>query len=135
MLWQWQLSAAARRLTVMSFPIGQIVSARVIVISKELRRLSLSIRQLHPDPWSNLEPGVTVRGKVESLTSTGTVEVTLENGLKAITNELDLESMGKEYLDFKIVECSRQTKAIEVSHSQLLYDRSNEDVILNFFGA
>lgn len=130
----WQFSSI--ELPMSTIPaVGQIVSARVIVISKALRRLSLSIRQLHPDPWSNLEPGVTVRGKVGPLTSTGTVEVTLENGLKAITNELDLESMGKEYLDFKIVECSRQTKAIEVSHSQLLYDRSNEDVILNFFGA
>lgn len=130
----WQFSSI--ELPMSTIPtVGQIVSARVIVISKELRRLSLSIRQLHPDPWSNLEPGVTVRGKVGSLTSTGSVEVTLENGLKAITNELELESMVKEFLDFKIVECSRQTKVIEVSHSQLLYDRSNEDVILNFFGA
>ena len=113
---------------------GDIISARIIVLSKDLRRLNLSIRQQHPDPWSELELGVVVRGKLGKMTNSGKIEVTLENGLTATTIENDLISMENEYIDFKVTECSRQTKNIEVSHSQLLYDRMNEVVIREFFG-
>ena len=112
---------------------GDIISARIVVLSKDLRRLNLSIRQQHPDPWSELELGVVVRGKLGKMTHSGKIEVTLENGLTATTIENDLISMENEYIDFKVTECSRQTKNIEVSHSQLLYDRMNEVVIREFF--
>lgn len=114
--------------------IGETISAKVIIIDKTFRRLSLSIRQLSTDPWSDLEPGVTVRGRLGSVTSSGDLEVILENGLKAISNETESLSMGKDILDFKVLDCSRQTKRILVSHSQLLYDRTNDLVIANFFG-
>jgi 30S ribosomal protein S1 len=113
--------------------IGETISAKVIIVDKTLRRLSLSIRQLSTDPWYELEPGATVRGKLGSVTSAGDVEVILENGLKAISNETELLSMEKDTLDFKVLDCSRQTKRIMVSHNQLLYDRTNDIVIANFF--
>lgn len=114
--------------------IGETIIARVIVFDKDMRRLSFSIRQLIPDPWSNMQCGVSVRGKIGKLISIGVVEVILENGLKAITNEIELLSLNDDYIDFKVSDYSRQTKVIKVSHSQLQYDNLNESIIMSFFG-
>lgn len=113
--------------------IGETVIAKVIVFDKNLRRLSLSIRQLIPDPWANMQYGAYVRGKIGAKTSEGEVDVILENGLKATTNEIELLSFNDDYIDFKVSYYSRQTKVIKVSHNQLRYDRLNESIIIHFF--
>jgi len=72
---------------------GDIVQAVVLKVDVENERLSLGIKQLHPDPWSvapaTYRAGVKVTGKVTSLTDFG-VFVELEEGIEGLIHVSEL---------------------------------------------
>lgn len=113
--------------------IGDKLLAKVIVFDKMVRRMNLSIRQLEPDPWSGIEPGAVVRGSLKYDLAQSAMQVVLENGLMACIKEDFPQAMSGQPMEFKVVDCNRQTKSIQVSHSQLQYDQANDMIISNFF--
>jgi small subunit ribosomal protein S1 len=73
--------------------IGQEIQAAVIDISIEKEQISLSMRQLKPNPWDDIElrypVGATIKGPVCNLKDYGAF-VTLEEGIDAMIHLSDL---------------------------------------------
>jgi small subunit ribosomal protein S1 len=72
---------------------GQTVQAVVLSIDAENERLSLGMKQLLPDPWSEIpdkyKPGTRVKGKVSSVTDFG-VFVEIEEGIEGLVHVSEL---------------------------------------------
>lgn len=75
------------------FAIGDIVEAQVISIDKESRRISLSLKQLEPNPWLDAESkypvGIKVSGKVRGFTDYGAF-VELDGNLEGMIHISDM---------------------------------------------
>jgi small subunit ribosomal protein S1 len=75
------------------FAKGQTVQAVVLNIDAENERLSLGIKQLTPDPWSEIptkyRPGTRVQGKVSSVTDFG-VFLEIEEGIEGLVHVSEL---------------------------------------------
>jgi len=75
------------------FTKGQTIQAVVLNIDPANERLSLGIKQLNPDPWSNLpekyKPGTRVKGKVSSVTDFG-VFMEIEDGIEGLIHVSEL---------------------------------------------
>ena len=73
--------------------VGDEVEAVVLGINKEEQKISLSVRQLDPNPWDmarhNYPIGARVRGKVRNLTSYGAF-VELEEGIDGMVHVSDM---------------------------------------------
>ncbi len=73
--------------------VGQEVEAVVLGINKEEQKISLSVRQLEPNPWDmarhNYPVGARVRGKVRNLTSYGAF-IELEEGIDGMVHVSDM---------------------------------------------
>jgi small subunit ribosomal protein S1 len=67
--------------------IGDEISVKVLSFDKERERVSLGIKQLTPDPWSNAEEkypvGMKINGKIVSLTDYGAF-VEVEEGVEGL---------------------------------------------------
>jgi small subunit ribosomal protein S1 len=72
---------------------GQTLRAMVIGIDLEARRISLSVRQTQPNPWSQLEQslpiGSKIRGPIKSVTNFG-VFIQLQPGIDGLVHISDL---------------------------------------------
>lgn len=81
------------------FSKGQTVQAVVLNVDADNERLSLGIKQLTPDPWSEIpikyRPGTRVKGKVTSVTDFG-VFLEIEEGIEGLihVSELSREKVG-----------------------------------------
>ncbi len=75
------------------FSKGQTVQAVVLNIDPENERLSLGIKQLAPDPWTEIpvkfRPGTKVKGKVTSVTDFG-VFLEIEEGIEGLIHVSEL---------------------------------------------
>jgi small subunit ribosomal protein S1 len=75
------------------FKLGQEYEAKVVTIDREDRKMSLSIKQLSKDPWSDIEErypeGHRLSGEVKNLTPYG-VFVELEEGIGGMIHISDL---------------------------------------------
>ena len=75
------------------FAKGQNVHAVVLNIDSENERLSLGIKQLAPDPWSEIpekyRPGTRIKGKVSSVTDFG-VFLEIEEGIEGLVHVSEL---------------------------------------------
>jgi small subunit ribosomal protein S1 len=73
--------------------VGEEIEAVVLGIQKEDQKISLSVRQLEPNPWDmvrhNYPVGARVRGKVRNLTSYGAF-VELEEGIDGMVHVSDM---------------------------------------------
>ena len=73
--------------------VGDVVKAKIISLDREERRMSLSFKQLKPDPWENIEEKYPIGskhvGKVRAFTSFG-VFVELEEGVDGLIHISDL---------------------------------------------
>lgn len=73
--------------------VGQRVTARVLSVDPARRKVSLSLRQVGPDPWTlavdEYPPGTRVRGTVTSLTPFGAF-VRLPSGVEGLVHKNDL---------------------------------------------
>jgi small subunit ribosomal protein S1 len=73
--------------------VGDEIEAVVLGIQKEDQKISLSVRQLDPNPWDmvrhNYPVGARVRGKVRNLTSYGAF-IELEEGIDGMVHVSDM---------------------------------------------
>ncbi len=73
--------------------VGDEIEAVVLGIQKDEQKISLSVRQLEPNPWDmvrhNYPVGARVRGKVRNLTSYGAF-VELEEGIDGMVHVSDM---------------------------------------------
>ncbi len=73
---------------------GQKVKVKVVEVRPETERISLSLKQLQPDPWENIEEkykvGQVYEGKVTRVTDFGAF-VELEPGVEGLISKRDLD--------------------------------------------
>ncbi len=73
--------------------IGQEVECVILDVDAALKRISLGLKQLEPDPWTvfteKYNPGDIIRGKVRSVTDYG-VFVGIEDGVDGMVHKSDL---------------------------------------------
>lgn len=114
------------------FTVGQELEAKVVTIDREDRKMSLSIKQLTPDPWDSIEERYPVGSrhtvKVKNLTQYG-VFVELEEGIGGMIHISDL-SWTKRYshpaeftkvgekIEAIVLEIDKENRKISLGHKQ-----------------
>ena len=80
---------------------GDKIEVKVLKIDTEDRRISLSLKELQPNPWETLEerypPGSKIRGKVRNITDFGAF-VEIEEGIDGLVHVSDM-SWAKRMVD------------------------------------
>jgi small subunit ribosomal protein S1 len=115
------------------FKLGQEYEAKVVTIDREDRKMSLSVKQLSKDPWSEIEvrfpEGSRHTGQVKNLTPYG-VFVELEEGIGGMVHISDL-SWTKRYshpsefikvgetIDVAILDIDKENRKLSLGHKQL----------------
>lgn len=115
------------------FKLGQEYEAKVVTIDRDERKMSLSIKQLTKDPWSEIESHYPVNsrhtGEVKNLTQYG-VFVELEQGIGGMVHISDL-SWTKRYshpseftkvgnkIDVVILEIDKENRKLSLGHKQV----------------
>jgi small subunit ribosomal protein S1 len=73
--------------------VGDEVECQVLEVDSKSKRISLGLKQLAPDPWSEFSgrynPGDVIRGKVRSITDYG-IFVGIEDGVDGMVHKSDL---------------------------------------------
>ena len=120
--------------------VGDEITASVLGINKEDQKISLSIRQLEPNPWDlvrhNYPVGARVRGKVRNLTSYGAF-VELEEGIDGMVHVSDMswtrkinhpsEAVKKgDEVDAVVLDVDPDNQRISLGMKQLLNDPWSE---------
>lgn len=115
------------------FKVGDEVEAKVISIDREERKLSLSTRQLTPDPWEDIEKRYPVEskhtGRVTNLSNFG-VFVELEEGIDGLIHISDLSWSKKinhpsEFtkagsdMEVVVLEIDKENRRLSLGHKQL----------------
>ena len=116
--------------------IGADIDVVVLEIDKENRRLSLGHKQLEENPWSAIEEQFPVdsihQGTITEITDKGAIVSLSENvegfaGLKQIVKEDGSTAQVGETLDFKVLEFSKGTKRIVLSHTRIHDDNRRQE--------
>ena len=110
--------------------VGDEVEAQVLTLDREDRKMSLGIKQLHPDPWTNIGDkypvGSTHEGTVRNYTNFG-VFVELEEGIdglvyisdlswtKKIKHPSDFVSVGDK-LEVQVLELDIEGRKLNLGH-------------------
>ncbi|MEM7105993.1 MAG: 30S ribosomal protein S1 [Bacteroidota bacterium] len=115
------------------FTLGDTHEAKIVTIDREDRKMSLSLKQLTKDPWSDIEDkypkGSRHTGQVKNLTPYG-VFVELEEGIGGMVHISDLSwtkrfSHPSEYtkvgedIDITIEEIDKDSRKLSLGHKQL----------------
>ncbi|MCB9052622.1 MAG: 30S ribosomal protein S1 [Lewinellaceae bacterium] len=115
------------------FKLGQEHEAKVVTIDREDRKMSLSIKQLSKDPWSEIEQhfpeGSRHSGEVKNLTPYG-VFVELQEGIGGMIHISDLSWTKRfshpseftkvgETIDIVILEIDKENRKLSLGHKQL----------------
>lgn len=118
------------------FTLGEEYEAIVVTIDREERKMSLSIKQLHPDPWDNIEDkypeGSRHSGEVKNITPYG-VFVELDEYIGGMVHISDLSWIKRfnhpseyvkvgETLDTVVLEIDKEGRKIALGHKQLEED-------------
>ncbi len=108
--------------------IGAEIEVVVLEIDKENRRLSLGHKQLEDNPWNEFEQQYAVdsvhEGTVKELTDKGAV-ITLSDNIEGFAPARQLQkedgttAKAGEVLPFKVIEFSKTTKRITLSHTRV----------------
>ncbi|MBQ6694059.1 MAG: 30S ribosomal protein S1 [Bacteroidaceae bacterium] len=116
--------------------IGEVIDVQVLEIDKENRRLSLGHKQLEENPWDVFETVFTVgsihEGVITELQDRGAV-VSLPYGVegfatpKHLVKEDGSNAVADEKLQFKVIEFSKESKRIILSHSRIFEDVAKEE--------
>ncbi|MDZ4839132.1 MAG: 30S ribosomal protein S1 [Bacteroidota bacterium] len=116
--------------------VGDEVKAKVLTIDREDRKLSLGLKQLNDDPWSNIEEKFPVGSKhssiVRSLTNFG-LFVELTEGIDGLVHISDLSWTRKfahpaefikvgEALDVLVLGIDMENRRLSLGHKQLEED-------------
>jgi len=126
---------------------GQEVQAIVLKIDKENERFSLGIKQLTPDPWTEIpekyKPGTRVTGTVTNITDFG-IFVELEEGIEGLihVSEVPKDKRGSALSKFQVddviqaqvISVSPQEKKIGLSLRKL-EEASDKDAYKSYLGS
>ncbi|WP_372793059.1 30S ribosomal protein S1 [Lutibacter sp.] len=112
--------------------VGDEIEAQVLTLDREDRKMSLGIKQLHPDPWTNIAEkypvGSTHIGTVRNYTNFG-VFVELEEGIdglvyisdlswtKKIKHPSDFTAVGDK-LEVQVLELDVEGRKLNLGHKQ-----------------
>lgn len=115
------------------FTVGQEYECKVVTIDHEERKMSLSLKQLTPDPWMDIEKKFPVgskhTGRVQNLTPYG-VFVELEDGIGGMVHISDL-SWTKRFahpseftkvgadLQVQILDIDRENRKLSLGHKHV----------------
>lgn len=113
--------------------VGDDIEAVILTLDREERKMSLGIKQLHPDPWENIETrysvGTKQKAKVRNFTNFG-IFVELEEGVDGLVHISDLSwtkkikhpaeftSIGAE-LDVVVLEIDKENRRLSLGHKQI----------------
>jgi small subunit ribosomal protein S1 len=128
MSWSQHLRSAQDFLNV-----GDEVEAEILTLDKEERKMSLGIKQLNDDPWSNVEEKYAVNtkhtAKVRNFTNFG-IFVELEEGIDGLIHISDLSWSKKikhpsefatlgDAMEVIVLEISAENRKLSLGHKQL----------------
>ncbi|MGJ8685570.1 MAG: 30S ribosomal protein S1 [Nonlabens sp.] len=114
--------------------VGDVVDAQVLTIDREDRKMSLGMKQLHPDPWTDITSkypvGSTHNGIVRNFTNFG-VFVELEEGVDGLIYISDLSWTKKikhpsefcavgDKLDIVVLELDVEGRKLSLGHKQTM---------------
>jgi small subunit ribosomal protein S1 len=115
------------------FTVGQEYETKVVTIDREERKMSLSLKQLTPDPWSEIEKKYPVgskhTGRVQNLTPYG-VFVELQDGIGGMVHISDLSwtkrfahpseftKVGND-LQVQILDIDRENRKLSLGHKHV----------------
>lgn len=115
------------------FKLGQEYSAKVVTVDRDERKMSLSLKQMAQDPWSEIENQFPLNsrhtGEVKNLTPYG-VFIELEEGIGGMVHISDL-SWTKRYghpseftkvgekIDVAILDIDKDNRKLSLGHKQL----------------
>ena len=111
--------------------VGADIDVVVLEIDKENRRLSLGHKQLEENPWNAIEEQFSVdtihSGKIVELTDKGAIVSLAENvegfaPARHLVKEDGTTLKAGETADFKVIEFSKATKRITLSHTRIFDD-------------
>lgn len=121
------------------FKLGDEYKAKVVTLDKDSRKMSLSIKQLTPDPWNEIENKYPVdsrhKGLVKNITPYG-VFVELEPGIGGMIHISDLSWLKRfnhpseytrvgEHIDIIILGIDKDNRKLQLGHKQLEEDPWN----------
>ncbi|TDL99250.1 MAG: 30S ribosomal protein S1 [Flavobacteriaceae bacterium] len=113
--------------------VGDEVEAQILTLDREERKMSLGIKQLTPDPWTDITSkypvGSTHKGTVRNFTNFG-VFVELEEGVDGLIYISDLSWTKKikhpsefcavgDVLDVQVLELDVEVRRLSLGHKQL----------------
>jgi small subunit ribosomal protein S1 len=128
MSWSQHLRSAGDFLKV-----GQEIEAQILTLDREERKMSLGIKQLMPDPWTDITSkypaGSKHKAKVRNFTNFG-IFVEMEEGVDGLVHISDLSWSKKinhpseiakvgDALDIVILEIDKDNRRISLGHKQL----------------
>ncbi len=95
--------------------IGQTVKVQVVKINKDTQRISLGMKQLEEDPWSNVEERFPLesvhKGRVTNITDYGAF-VELESGVEGLVHVSEMSWTKKNIHPGKIVSTSQEVEVM-----------------------
>jgi small subunit ribosomal protein S1 len=121
------------------FHLGQEYEAKVVTLNKDDRKMSLSIKQLTPDPWETIEEKYPIdsrhTGEVKNITPYG-VFVELETGIGGMIHISDLSWTKRfnhpseytkvgENIDITILNIDKDNRKLSLGHKQIEEDPWN----------
>ncbi|MEE6186236.1 Polyribonucleotide nucleotidyltransferase [Mycovorax composti] len=121
------------------FKLGDEHEAKIVTLDKETRKMSLSIKQLTEDPWTDIEnkfaEGTKHTGEVKNITNYG-VFVELAQGIGGMIHISDLSWLKRfnhpseytkvgEKIDVVILGIDKENRKLQLGHKQLEEDPWN----------
>ncbi|MCG7858005.1 30S ribosomal protein S1 [Flavihumibacter sp.] len=121
------------------FKLGDEYEAKIVTLDKDARKMSLSIKQMTPDPWNEIENKYPVdsrhSGLVKNITPYG-VFVELEPGIGGMIHISDLSWLKRfnhpseytkvgERIDIMILGIDKDNRKLQLGHKQLEEDPWN----------
>lgn len=98
--------------------VGDILRVKVLNFDRERQRVSLGLKQLHPDPWTSVAErypiGRRIQGKIVNLTDYGAF-VELENGVEGLIHVSEMSWTQKVKHPSKIVSVGDVVEAVVLS--------------------
>ncbi|MGR3292966.1 MAG: 30S ribosomal protein S1 [Candidatus Scalindua sp.] len=122
--------------------IGDSVEAVVLNINKDKEEISLSLKQVEQNPWTNIEekypPGVTIKGKVRNLTNYGAF-IEIDEGIDGLLHISDMSWSKKvahpseiikkgEMIEVKILSVDKDKKRVSLGIKQLSNDPWKKEI-------
>ena len=117
--------------------VGADIEVVVLEIDKENRRLSLGHKQLEENPWNEFEGQFAIdtihNGTITELTDKGAIVSLGENidgfaPAKQLVKEDGTTLKAGETADFKVIEFSKATKRITLSHTRIFEEAKRAEV-------